>query len=190
MIPDKENAELILMEAERNNPGDWAAHSRVTAQIAEKIATYCNGIDAEKAYVLGLLHDIGRQFGISQMRHIYDGYRYMLELGYDEVARVCLTHSFQCHDIYDYVGTFDITKEQQNELERILVETTFNDYDLLIQLCDTLAGKNGSLRIEERIEDLISRYGTYPQKKMKRNFELKEYFEKFVGQDLYNILLL
>ena len=36
--------------------------------------------------------------------------------------------------------------------------------------------------------DVKARYGYYPQGKWDKNFELKEYFEKLAGQDLYDII--
>ena len=74
--------------AEKSNPGPWGNHSRVAAHCAEKIAMECDDMDADKAYVLGLLHDIGRKFGIRHIGHVSDGYSYMMSLGYDEVAQV------------------------------------------------------------------------------------------------------
>mgnify|MGYP002508207664 CR=1 FL=1 len=68
-------------------------HSRNVAFCASKIAEAC-GMNKEKAYILGLLHDIGRKFGIKHLGHVYDGYKYMLSLGYTQVAKICLTHSF------------------------------------------------------------------------------------------------
>lgn len=72
-----------------------------------------------KAYVLGLLHDVGRKFGRCQLKHVYAGWQYMLQLGYDEVARICLTHSFPVKQIGVYIGKFDIDEEQQSEIERV-----------------------------------------------------------------------
>ena len=57
--PNREEAEKILLEAERCNPGPWGGNSRIAARCAEKIAAAA-GMDKEKAYVLGLLHDIGK----------------------------------------------------------------------------------------------------------------------------------
>lgn len=84
MIPTREEAERLLAEAENCNPGPWGNHSRVAALCAEKIASECEDMDATKAYILGLLHDIGRKFGTRHLGHVYDGYKYMLSLGYDE----------------------------------------------------------------------------------------------------------
>lgn len=92
-LPNREEAEDLLSEAETHNVGLWGNHSRNVASCAEKIAIACN-MDGDKAYILGLLHDIGRKFGTRHLGHVYDGWKYMLELGYPQVAKICLTHSF------------------------------------------------------------------------------------------------
>lgn len=188
MIPTRAEAERLLKEAESCNPGQWGDHSRVAAHCAEKIAAACEGMDAEKAYVLGLLHDIGRRFGVSHMKHISDGYTYMLSLGYDEVAKICLTHSFSIQSIHDYIGRFDIEDGKVRELEKALAAAEYDDYDRLIQLCDSLAGSEGVMDIEERMSDVKRRYGSYPQKKWDANIRLKAYFEEKAGQDIYEVV--
>ena len=72
MYPDGKKALQLLKEAEKLNPGPWINHSRTVAHCAEKIASY-SGTDPEKAYVLGLLHDIGRRFGKRHLGHVSDG---------------------------------------------------------------------------------------------------------------------
>lgn len=188
MIPTRAEAERLLKEAESCNPGQWGDHSRVAAHCAEKIAAACEGMDAEKAYVLGLLHDIGRKFGVSHMKHISDGYTYMLSLGYDEVAKICLTHSFSIQNIHDYIGRFDIEDDKVKELEQALAAAEYDDYDRLIQLCDSLAGCEGVLDIEERMNDVKRRYGSYPQEKWAANIRLKAYFEEKAGRNIYEVV--
>ena len=63
-----------------------------------------------------------------------------------------------------------------------------DDYDRLIQLCDSLAGSEGVLDIEERMGDVKRRYGSYPQEKWDANIRLKEYFEAKAGKDIYEIV--
>ncbi len=188
MTPTVQEAEYLLEEAGKCNPGAWVSHSRTAAHCAYKIAQRCNNLNAEKAYVLGLLHDIGRKFGVSHIRHIFDGYVYMLSLGYDEVARVCLTHSFNNRRIDDYVGRIDITQEELEFLQNNLEKITFDDYDKLIQLCDAIAGADGVLNIEERMNDVERRYGSYPQAKRQQNLALKKYFENVLGEDIYTVV--
>lgn len=185
MLPTREQAELLLKEAEKCNPGPWGNHSRVVAHCAEKIAQACGDLDPEKAYILGLLHDIGRKFGVRHLGHVSDGYSYMMSLGYDEVARICLTHSFNNLTTDDYIGNFDTTEEELALIQNALKEVTMDDYDRLIQLCDSLAGSEGVLDIEERMNDVKRRYGAYPQDKWDRNLKLKELFELKSGENIY-----
>lgn len=185
MLPTREKAEELLREAETCNPGPWGNHSRVAAHCAEKIAQGCGDLDADKAYILGLLHDIGRKFGVRHLGHVSDGYSYMRSLGYDEVARVCLTHSFHNLTIDEYIGRFDTTGEELQIIQDALGAIVPDEYDRLIQLCDSLAGAEGVLDIEERMEDVKRRYGSYPQKKWDKNLELKRYFEEKTGRDIY-----
>lgn len=187
MIPTREKAEELLRDGEACNPGAWADHSRAVAMCAEKIAAACGDMDAEKAYVLGLLHDIGRKFGVKHMGHIYDGYHYMTELGYDEAARICLSHSFSIQKLEDYIGKWDVTLEEQQELRGLLAEMVYDDYDRLIQVCDSLAGIT-VVDMEERMADVKRRYGSYPQDKWDRNLELKGYFEEKMRQDIYTVV--
>lgn len=187
MIPTREKAEELLQDGEKCNPGQWAVHSRAVAMCAEKIAAACGDMDPQKAYVLGLLHDIGRKFGVSHMGHIYDGYHYMTELGYDEAARVCLSHSFSIQKLADYIGKWDISIEKQEELRRSLGELEYDDYDRLIQVCDSLAGIE-VMDMEERMADVKRRYGGYPQDKWDRNLELRAYFEKKMQRDIYEVV--
>ena len=46
-------------------------------------------LDPEVAYVLGLLHDIGRcrtARGVPDVRHVLNGYAQLTELGYEDAA--------------------------------------------------------------------------------------------------------
>jgi HD superfamily phosphodiesterase len=188
MFPTRKDAEKLLADAEKSNPGSWGNHFRVAAHCAGKIAMACGDMDADKAYVLGLLHDIGRKFGVRHLGHVSDGYSYMMTLGYDEVARVCLTHSFNNQMIDEYIGEFNTSHEElkliQDELKRIVID----EYDKLIQLCDALAGTQTVLDIEERMTDVKIRYGLYPKEKWDRNIALKHYFEKKIGKDIYIVV--
>ena len=188
MLPTREEAERILVEAEECNPGPWGNHSRIVATCAERIAACVEEMDEEKAYIVGLMHDIGRKFGVKHLGHVYDGYHYMMDLGYDEAARVCLTHSFSTGDMKEYIGNFDITKEQQEEITEELERTIYDDYDRLIQLCDSLSGTYGAVDMEVRMGDVKRRYGKYPQNKWDQNMALKRYFDEKIGRDIYEIL--
>lgn len=188
MLPTREEAERLLQEAESRNPGPWGDHSRVTARCAENIAKECAGMDAEKAYIVGLLHDIGRRFGVRHMGHVSDGYSYMMSLGYDEVAKICLTHSFNNQTTDDYIGNIDTTEEEFQMIRNALQAVTMDEYDRLIQLCDSIAGAEGVLDIEDRMGDVKRRYGGYPAEKWNTNLALKKHFEEKMGKDLYTVV--
>ena len=182
--PGRGEAERILAEAEPLNPGPWGDHSRTAAHCAEKIALYA-GLDPDKAYVLGLLHDIGRRFGKRHLGHVSDGYTYMMSLGYGDAARICLTHSFNDKRMESYVGSFDTSEEETRLIREKLQEAVYDDYDLLIQLCDSISGAEGVMDIIDRMGDVKRRYGFYDPDKWNRNLELKAYFEEKMGKDLY-----
>ncbi len=94
MLPTPDEAMRELKLAEELNPGPWVKHSVNTGIAARKIAEKIPSLDPEKAYTVGLLHDIGRRVGIVNIpTHIYEGYRYCMEKGWDEAARICMTHS-------------------------------------------------------------------------------------------------
>ena len=185
--PSREEAHRLLADALISNPGPWGKHSEYAALCAQRIAEAA-GLDGEKAYVLGLLHDIGRKFGIYHMPHIYNGYHYMMEQGFPDVARVCLSHSFSTPDFRTYIGKYDVTDEQRDELRQLLAQMEYDDYDRLIQLCDCLAGTDGIVDMEERMLDVKRRYGEYPQEKWDNNLWLRRYFEEKAGNDIYEIV--
>lgn len=185
MLPTREKAEELLKEAEKCNPGPWGNHSRVAAHCAEKIALNCDDLDSNKAYILGLLHDIGRRFGVRHLGHVSDGYSYMTSLGYDEVAQICLTHSFNNQTTEEYIGKFDTTDKELELIQEALKAVTMDEYDRLIQLCDSLAGSECVLSIIERMGDVKRRYGSYPEEKWNSNLALKKHFEDKMGMDIY-----
>lgn len=188
MLPSREDAERLLQDAEKSNPGPWGDHSRTAAHCAEKIAAACGDMDQDKAYILGLLHDIGRKFGVRHLGHVSDGYLYMMELGYDEVAKICLTHSFNNQVVCEYIGKFDTSTEEKSLIESKLISYQFDEYDRLIQLCDALAGSAGVLDIESRMADVMARYGFYPIEKWNKNLWLKKHFEEKSGRDIYTVV--
>jgi HD superfamily phosphodiesterase len=70
--PTQQEAENLLEEAHLLNPGPWAVHSRYVALAAQAIAACHPDMDPQVACVLGLLHDIGRRYGVSGMRHVVE----------------------------------------------------------------------------------------------------------------------
>lgn len=185
MIPDRHTAFQILEEGWKRNPGPWKDHSLTAARCAEAIAKRLQArgvsIDPEKAFILGLLHDIGRREGVTYLAHVIDGYDYLMGLGYDEPARICLTHSFPEKDVNTYIGKHDVSPEQERRIAALLDSFAYDDLDRLIQLSDCIAMPDGPADIIVRMNDVKNRYGRYPRSKWNKNLELKRYFEELMG---------
>ena len=192
--PSRSQAEKLLEEGVAKNPGPWREHSLAVARAAEKIALAVNKkcgtekLNSEHAYIYGLLHDIGRQEGYTYIAHVYDGYQFLMSLGYQNAARICLTHSFNLQTTDDYIGKIDISDDQMQEIITLLASVKYDDYDRLIQLLDSCCGADGTQDLEKRMGDVKARYGYYPQGKWDKNCELKKYFEELAGQNLYDII--
>lgn len=189
-IPTIQEAEALLKEADRLNPGPWVQHSIYAGKAAQLIARNCGDIDSDAALTLGMLHDIGRRFGITGMRHIIDGYKFLMEKGFNRAAKVCITHSFDCKDIKSAFGKWDCTDEEYEFVKQYLENVEYDDYDRLIQLCDALAFIDGYYLIEKRMVEAALRHGIneYTTLKWKATFEIKEYFERKMGKTIYSIL--
>lgn len=189
MFPDRDTAIRELAIAGEMNPGPWTKHSFYVGDAAKLIAEH-SGLDGEKAFVCGLLHDIGRRTGIAAVRHIIDGYDYAVSKGWDEVARICLTHSFPVKNIEADIGKKDISKVQYDFIKAYLEQIEYDDYDMLIILCDALADANGFCILEKRFVDTTRRYGIYPftLDRWNRTYEYKDYFEKLIGRSIYTLL--
>lgn len=188
MIPDRTTSMQLLNEAYELNPGPWKAHSLVTAECAEKIAACCPGMDSEKAFIFGLLHDIGRRFGVTQLAHVINGYDYLMALGFDEPARISLTHSFAVKDIHTYIGIPDVSEEDCQRISDLIASFDYDDYDRLIQLCDSIAMAEGPTDMVTRMSDVKNRYGFYPREKWDKHLELQKYFEDKMWKSLNEVL--
>lgn len=186
----QQRAEELLRQAASRNPGRWEAHSRVAADCARRIAQKLPGLDPERAWLSGLLHDIGRGRGVSGLRHALDGYDDLMALGEPELARICLTHSFPDRREMFYMGAWDITDGQRAFLRAFLLERDYDGYDRLIQLCDMLALPTGPCILEKRIVDVTLRYGA-PEgtlDKWRSWLALKEEIDGACGCDVYTLL--
>lgn len=190
IYPSKENADKILLWASEQNPGPWIDHCKVAARIAETIAGRC-GMETERAYVSGLMHDIGYydyRNGKGRTCHIFTGYELMMERKWESIAKICLSHSFPFRNVKAYGGTdFNCNEEQLNQITTFLSETEYDDYDKLIQLCDTLGSAQGVCILEKRNLNVVMRSGfnEFTVKKWDSFFALKDYFDSKCDANIY-----
>lgn len=190
MEPNQAVAENALVEAERTNPGKWVDHSRYVAMACRNIASHCLHMDAEAAYVYGLLHDIGRYAGISSEKHLLDGYRYCNERGWTKTAQICISHAFMIKNIETSIGIFDISDKEYQFMKQFIADAVYDDYDLLVQLCDSLALPTGFCLLEKRFVDVTLRYGFHEATiaRWRKILEIKNSFEKTLGHSIYDLL--
>ena len=188
--PTVEEAESELKEAGKLNPGRWIGHSKNAGLACKKIAECCPHLDSEKAYLVGLLHDIGRRIGIVQEKHMIEGYKYCMSKGWNKLAQTAISHGFMLKDIKTSVGKWDVSEEDYLLAKKIIDEAEYDDYDKLIQMCDSLALPDRFCLLETRFVDVALRYGVneYTTKKWKKILEIKDYFDKVTGKDIYEIL--
>ncbi|GAA0127397.1 hypothetical protein UT300019_33010 [Clostridium sp. CTA-19] len=142
-VPTLEEAKIILEEGSKLNPGPWVEHSLYVGRAAELIAKEDKELDSNVALVLGMLHDIGRRYGVTNEKHSLDGYKFAMEKGYDLLARVCMTHGYLCKNIDGICGKKDCTVKEREFIKEYLENIEFTAYDKLIQLCDALALPSG-----------------------------------------------
>jgi hypothetical protein len=188
--PSIETAERLLNEGERMNPGPWVQHSRYVASAARLISNELPDLDGNTAYVLGLLHDIGRREGVSDMHHILDGYRFLEAQGYSDAARICLTHSYPIPVARSFSGVWDVTPEELQFVQDYLDGIEYTPSDHLIQLCDALALPTGFCLVEKRLMDVALRRGVneYSVTRWKAYLQIQRDFEAQLGRSIYSLL--
>ena len=189
-IPSIDQANIMLQEAKKLNPGPWVAHSLNTAEAARIFATRLPELNEENAYVLGLLHDIGRRYGITDMRHILDGYQYLCSQGFEDAAQICLTHSFPQQNTKSFAGKWDCSADERQIIEKLLHSLNYTLYDKLIQLCDCIAMPSGFCLMETRFIDVAMRrkLNENYQDRWQAYFDLRDEFSKKLGCSIYQVL--
>lgn len=186
----KQTAEAALKEAASANPGAWVDHSRYVADACKNIAEHCKHLSDEKAYIYGLIHDIGRYAGVTSEKHLIDGYRYCMKRGWEKAAQICVSHAFMIQDINTSIGKLDVSNDDYLFMKEFVENAVYDDYDRLVQLCDALALPTGFCLLEKRFVDVTIRYGFHPAtiERWKKILEIKSSFEEKMGFPVYDVL--
>ena len=180
-----EKAREMLEEARKKSTDDrWINHSICVGNTAGKIAEKLN-LDVNYAKTLGYIHDIGREIGDSK-DHVMNGYYYLKELGYDdEYANICLTHSYLNNDIYCTAGGIPTDIPFRTEF---IKKHEYTIYEKIINLCDLMC-TDIIMTVDKRLIDLIIRRGAHEntQYHIKETYKLKQYIDKQLGFNLYDL---
>lgn len=169
-----------------------AVHIFNVAKIAEHIAKQTlsspHKLDPDTAYILGLLHDIGRIKDETKTKvpHGLEGFYFLIKAGLPELAPISLTHNFVCKQIS--AEDFPVySKSQIREAEEHLSHIEYNDYDRLIQLADTFSRGDEILSIQERLNKTKKFYHT-PLSFEPEIFSLRNYFNQKYNIDVENLV--
>ena len=195
-IPDIRLVKNWLKEGFKLNPGSWVKHSELVGNAAKIIAKKIENLDSGVAYIMGLIHDIGRIAGIAEERHTIDGYNFLKAKGYEELARICITHCFPNKNINANIGIWDCSENEFKFIKNFLLNCKYDDYDRLIQLCDCIAMEDKYVIMEKRLIDVVLRYNLKNQvpigipllEKWKKYLEIRDYFNREIGTSIYNYL--
>lgn len=187
---NKKTAQQALEQAAKSNPGAWVDHSKYVAEACKNIALRCKNLSADQAYLFGLLHDIGRYAGVTSEKHLIDGYRYCMERSWEKAAQICISHAFMIQDIHTSIGEFDVSDADYLFMETFVANAVYDDYDRLVQLCDSLALPTGFCLLEKRFVDVTIRYGVHPATidRWKKILEIKALFEAQIDCSVYTLL--
>ena len=179
-----------------NEFSGYEEHEIAVGACASILASAC-GLNVMKAGIMGYVHDIGKMISDEKKDktfHGLTGYEYFKSIGEDELAQVCLTHSFPNIDFnneeYRSYGNDNI-----NKARNILKTIELTDYDKIIQLSDLLVHFNGKTvlyeNIKERMNYIEHEYNvehTHILKKYRNAIHLKRYLESKYNLNIYKLL--
>lgn len=163
----------------------WINHSIYVGNTACVIAEHL-GLDAEKAKVLGYIHDIGKSVGEIKS-HVMNGYRYLKELGYDEeYANISLVHSYLNNDINCTAGGYPTDIPFRTEF---IKNHEYTIYEKIICLCDLLCTSEGVTILEKRLIDVMLRRGAHGNTvyHIEQAKKLKQEIDEMLGINLYQL---
>ena len=190
---NSKNALDLLFKSVIHNSADlekpenkWVKHCIYVGVGAGRIAAKL-GIDSDYAQALGYVHDIGRK--ISHPNHTIAGYKYMINEGYVEEARSCLTHSFVDNNIYYTAGGLPEGKDRFDFMNSFLQSTELTIYDSIVQMCDLFCLDTGFTTVERRLLDITIRKGVFDNSllHLEKTMELKSRLEEMMGCSLYEL---
>lgn len=166
-------------------------HSMAVATNAMTIASRLPHLNPRKAYILGLLHDYGERYSRRQKGafHGTSGYDALMELGYPEAARICLTHSFPNPDINPSEYTYPIAAITR--AKELISNIVYDDYDRLIQYSDLLVCIYRTVSIAERTSFIQKKYNVSDAaiaRLTNEGLKLKDYFDAKCGCNTYDLL--
>lgn len=170
------------------NTSAWISHSLYEVRAAQTLANKM-GLNPEKAGVLAILHDYGRKY-IHDFTHVIKGFETLTDLGWNEEARACLTHSFinagRCANCDSAEEGFYIDEKGEPEwgsripiddMAEVLATMRYDDYDTILNIADLMATDKGITTPYDRVQDVATRKTPDPRN---RAYFLSEFTNKLL----------
>ncbi len=190
-ITSKEALNLLLQDIKNKedlskNENRWILHSIYVGLATRRIAEKLN-LNEDFALTIGYLHDIGRR--INHFNHPIEGYFYLKKLGYENIARYSLTHSFLNNDVTRTVGTGPKDPDSYKFINNYLNSINKDVFDNILHLCDLMCLETGFTTIEKRILDVITRKGISKNSYLHYMdlMDFKNWLELEIKADLYDL---
>ena len=176
------------------DPKTWFMyHNHIygSAYMAKKIAERTGAVNPDKAFILALLHDVGRLHEEHEKTfHGLIGYRKFKDID-EDVARISLTHMFPWNKVYDYECVKHLFFGKKDEYEftkNYMKNNELTETDKLIQLSDSIANAFGFVTIEQRNDEYAKRHGhPIPIEALKDMLSLKKHYDEKLGVDIYSL---
>ena len=190
-ITSQEALELLMQDIKKKDDltkpeNKWIVHSIYVGLALRRIAQNLN-LNQDFALSIGYLHDIGRR--ISHVNHPIEGYLYLKNLGYENIARYSITHSFFNNDIKNTVGLGPQNKDSYDFIDNYLKNINKDLFDNIVHLCDLMCLSTGFTTIEKRILDVMTRKGIteYSYTHYMDLMDFKRWLELTMRMDLYEL---
>ena len=170
------------------------AHSRTVANAAKLIASRTNELDPGKAYIYGLMHDLGKFYLKKEemYKHPRVGYD-LLKESHPDIAKICITHPFPDFKSYDHILHYHKNDEVESKKTfEILGKIEKDNYIELIQLCDKLSRLDDYVSLENKVKWYLETYNLDPNEVVQQYIsnltKTKQKFDKMTGVDVYSLL--
>jgi hypothetical protein len=150
------------------NTSSWISHSFYSSEVCGTLATKL-GLDENTAKIVGLLHDYGRKFDHT-FSHTLKGFEALTDIGWDNEALGCLTHSFvnggRCSNNEQAIDGFYVDENgnakwqegtEKDDITLFLENYEYDEYDMILNIADLMATDKGIVSPYERIADIATR---------------------------------
>jgi hypothetical protein len=164
------------------------------ANAARLVASRIAALDPEKAYMYGMMHDVGKFYlpANEAYKHPRIGFK-LLETKHNDIAEICVSHAFPDFSDLEHILSYcHGDKPEAHAVCELLSNIKHDLYIDLIQFCDKVSGIGTYMTIEAKYDWYIERDIMIQNDVTLRYLEtlqsIKKKLDKLVGYDLYALI--